>query len=70
MNDTFEFIEKRHFRRINSASKPDDPNGKIWHINKKMWHRIFFQMNVNKANIKSYVPENGRAKHIHQIGFI
>ena len=66
MSDTFKFIEKPHYLRINSASRPDDPNGKIWHRNKKIWHRIFFQMNVKlssslwtfKANIKTYVPEN------------
>ena len=35
MNETFEFIKKRHSMRINAASRPDDPNYKIWHRNKK-----------------------------------
>ena len=47
MSDTFEFIEKRHSLGINSASRPDDPNGKMWHRNKKTWHRIFYLLIFN-----------------------
>ena len=50
MDDTFEFIEKQNFLTINSASRPDDPHGKIWDRNKKIWYRIFFQMNVKLSS--------------------
>ena len=46
MSDTFDFIKKLHFLRINAAFRSDDPNGKIWHRNKKIWLTIFFQMNI------------------------
>ena len=50
MNDTFEFIERRNFLRINSASRPDDPHGRTWDRNKKIWYTIFFQMNVKLSS--------------------
>ena len=48
MNDIFEFIEKPYSLQINSQFKPEDPNDEIWHRNRKIWHRIFFQMNVKR----------------------
>ena len=27
--------------------RPEDPNGKTWHKNRKIWHKISFKINVN-----------------------
>ena len=45
MNDIFEFIEKPSSWRMNSQFWPEDPNEKVRYRNRKIWHRIFFQMN-------------------------
>ena len=31
---------------VNSQFKAEDPSDKTWHRNRKIWHRIFFQMNA------------------------
>ena len=46
MNGIFELIEKPYSLQINSQFKPDDPNDKIWHRNRKICYRIFFEMNI------------------------
>ena len=50
MNDIFEFIEKPYSLRINSHFKPEDSNDKIWNWNRKIFHQIFFQMNVKLSS--------------------
>ena len=39
-------MEKPYFWRIIRNSGQMDLNKKIWHRNRKIWPRIFFQMNV------------------------
>ena len=46
MSDTFELMEKPCSLRIILQFSPEDPNDKIQHRNRKIWHRIIFQMNV------------------------
>ena len=50
MNGIFEFIEKPYSLRINSQFKPEDPKDKIWHRNRKIWHRIFFPNECKAIN--------------------
>ena len=50
MNDIFEFIEKLSSLRINSQFWPENPNEKIQNINRKIWQRIFFQMNIKLSS--------------------
>ena len=42
MSDIFEFNEKPYSMPINLQFRPEDPNDKIWHENKKIWHINFF----------------------------
>ena len=41
-------LKNRTPYKINSQFKPEDPSDKTWYRNRKIWHRIFFQMNVTK----------------------
>ena len=50
MNDIFEYVEKPYSLQINPQFRPKDPNNKIWNRNRKIWHRIFFQMNVKLSS--------------------
>ena len=52
INDIFEFIEKSYSLRINSEFRPEDPHHKIWDGNRKIWHRMFLQMNLKLPLIK------------------
>ena len=82
-NDIFKFIEKAHSLRINSQFRPEDPNYKIWHGNREIQLRIFFQKNVKLSFILSTlmqiknlgsrkqsmkVMQNTEFFYIHQIG--
>ena len=44
MNDIFKLIERHYSLRI--QFRPEDPNGKIWYRNRKLWHGILFQINA------------------------
>ena len=50
MNDIFEYVEKPYSLRINPQFKSKDPNNEIWNWNRKIWHRIFFQVNVKLSS--------------------
>ena len=75
VSDIFENIKKAYFQWVNLQFRPEDPSDKKWHRNRKISHRIFFQMNVNlstnlwmlrekqKLRLKRTVLES-YAKHI------
>ena len=41
MSDIFEFNEKPYSQRINLQFRPEDPNDKIWHEDKKYGIEFF-----------------------------
>ena len=80
MNDIFKFVEKPYSLRINSQFRTED---KICHRNiKKIWHRMFLQMNVKisssfwvlrqkrKLRFQKTVVSFMQSIYINQIGFI